>query len=277
MKKIIYILPIVVQLFFTSCEKVVDIEVPSSEPKLIIDASFEVYFDETPFTAKTNVKLTLSADYFDTAIPAVLGAKVFVTNLNDINIINFLDTDEDGVYEPQSTFIPEDDIEYELTVIYDNETYKGKATKVKSAKFINVMQGDKTLFTGKETEVIIEFSDDINAENFYLVHYTDNRYDALEDRFFNGTEYNKSEFFDEDDLDLPETINISMSGVTKEYFTYFRILINQSGENSGGPFQSVPSSLLGNMINTTNDSNFPLGYFHISETDTINLDLVEKN
>jgi len=275
--KNIKILPVLLLLMFVNCEKVVEIDVASIPPKLIIDASFEVYFDETPVTAKTNVKLTLSADYFDTAIPAVLGAKVFVTNLNDINIINFLDTDEDGVYEPQSTFIPEDDIEYELTVIYDNETYKGKATKVKSAKFINVMQGDKTLFTGKETEVIIEFSDDINAENFYLVHYTDNRYDALEDRFFNGTEYNKSEFFDEDDLDLPETINISMSGVTKEYFTYFRILINQSGENSGGPFQSVPSSLLGNMINTTNDSNFPLGYFHISETDIINLDLVEKN
>ena len=275
--KNIKILPVLLLLMFVNCEKVVEIDVASIPPKLIIDASFEVYFDETPVTAKTNVKLTLSADYFDTAIPAVLGAKVFVTNLNDINIINFLDTDEDGVYEPQSTFIPEDDIEYELTVIYDNETYKGKATKVKSAKFINVMQGDKTLFTGKETEVIIEFSDDINAENFYLVHYTDNRYDALEDRFFNGTQYNKSEFFDEDDLDLPETINISMSGVTKEYFTYFRILINQSGENSGGPFQSVPSSLLGNMINTTNDSNFPLGYFHISETDIINLDLVEKN
>ena len=275
--KNIKILPVLLLLMFVNCEKVVEIDVASIPPKLIIDASFEVYFDETPVTAKTNVKLTLSADYFDTAIPAVLGAKVFVTNLNDINIINFLDTDEDGVYEPQSTFIPEDDIEYELTVIYDNETYKGKATKVKSAKFINVMQGDKTLFTGKETEVIIEFSDDINAENFYLVHYTDNRYDALEDRFFNGTEYNKSEFFDEDDLDLPETINISMSGVTKEYFTYFRILINQSGENSGGPFQSVPSSLLGNLINTTNDSNFPLGYFHISETDIINLDLVEKN
>ena len=275
--KNIKILPVLLLLMFVNCEKVVEIDVASIPPKLIIDASFEVYFDETPVTAKTNVKLTLSADYFDTAIPAVLGAKVFVTNLNDINIINFLDTDEDGVYEPQSTFIPEDDIEYELTVIYDNETYKGKATKVKSAKFINVMQGDKTLFTGKETEVIIEFSDDINAENFYLVHYTDNRYDALEDRFFNGTEYNKSEFFDEDDLDLPETINISMSGVTKEYFTYFRILINQSGENSGGPFQSVPSSLLGNMINTTNDSNFPLGYFHISETDTFTVDLVQKN
>ena len=68
-----------------------------------------------------------------------------------------------------------------------------------------------------------------------------------------------------------------MSGITKEYYTYFEILINQSGQNSGGPFQSVPSSLLGNIINTTNESNFPLGYFHIAETDIAYLELIEKN
>jgi len=38
----------------------------------------------------------------------------------------------------------------------------------------------------------------------------------------------------------------------------------------------VPSSLLGNMINTTDEANFPLGYFHISETAIFTLALVEK-
>jgi hypothetical protein len=55
------------------------------------------------------------------------------------------------------------------------------------------------------------------------------------------------------------------------------VLISQSGQNAGGPFQSAPSSLLGNITNTSNEANFPLGYFHISETDTLNLELVEKN
>ena len=53
---------------FISCEKVIEIDVPSIEPKLIIDASFEVYFDEKPVTAKNSVKLSLSADYFDEVI-----------------------------------------------------------------------------------------------------------------------------------------------------------------------------------------------------------------
>ncbi len=90
-------------------------------------------------------------------------------------------------------------------------------------------------------------------------------------------EYNVPNYFAEEDLELPTTITIKMSGISKDYFTYFRILQSQSGENAGGPFQTVPSSLLGNMINTTNEDNFPLGYFHISETDTFTLDLVEKN
>ena len=68
-----------------------------------------------------------------------------------------------------------------------------------------------------------------------------------------------------------------MSGISKDYFSYFRVLVNQSGQNSGGPFESVPSSLLGNMVNRTNEDNFPLGYFHISETDTFTVDLVQKN
>jgi hypothetical protein len=275
--KNINLLPFVLLLFLLSCEKVIDVDVPSIEPKLIIDASFEVLFDETPVTANTIVKLRLSADYFDEAIPTVTNATVFITNLSNNTVINFSDADADGNYEPITTFIPADDVDYELTVIHNNETYKGKASKVKSSQFISVAQGDETLFSGKETEVKVSFTDNASEENFYLFDFENNSFLSIEDRFFNGTDYNFSFFYQEDEIELPTTVRVKMSGITKEYFTYFRILINQSGQNSGGPFQSIPSSLLGNVINTTNEVNFPLGYFHISETDTYSLSLVEKN
>jgi hypothetical protein len=275
--KNINLLPFVLLLFLLSCEKVIDVDVPSIEPKLIIDASFEVLFDETPVTANTIVKLRLSADYFDEAIPTVTNATVFITNLSNNTVINFSDADVDGNYEPITTFIPADDVDYELTVIHNNETYKGKASKVKSSQFISVEQGDETLFSGKETEVKVSFTDNASEENFYLFDFENNSFLSIEDRFFNGTDYNFSFFYQEDEIELPTTVRVKMSGITKEYFTYFRILINQSGQNSGGPFQSIPSSLLGNVINTTNEVNFPLGYFHISETDTYLLSLVEKN
>ena len=272
-----YLLPILIFFFFASCEKVVDIEVPSIAPKLIIDASFEVHFDENPVTTNTVVKLRLSADYFDTNLPAVTNATVFLTDTANNTRIDFSDSNLDGNYTPVSDFIPADNVPYELTVIYDNETYKGTATKVKSTPFTSVEQGDETLFSGNETELKIAFKDQANIDNYYLFDFTNNLFLAIEDRFFNGVDYNFSFFYDEEELQVPTAVKIKMSGITKEYFTYFRVLIDQSGQNAGGPFETVPSSLLGNMINTTNEDNFPLGYFHISETDTYTIFLEDKN
>ncbi len=276
MKKI-YIYTILTVLLFSNCEKVVDIDVPTIEPKLIIDASFEVLFNESPVTANVAVKLKLSTDYFDETIPTVSDAIVFLTNTADGSVINFSDVNLNGNFAPIINFIPKDAIEYELTVIYKSEIYKGNATKVKSTQIDSAIQGDETLFSGKETEVKVAFKDNVDNENYYLFNFTNNLFLPLEDRFFNGTNYNFSFFYQEEEIEVPTNVTVTMSGITKDYFTYFRILQNQSGTSGGGPFQSVPSSLLGNVINTTNEANFPLGYFHISETDTINLDLVEKN
>lgn len=276
MKKI-YIYTILTVLLFSNCEKVVDIDVPTIEPKLIIDASFEVLFNESPVKANVVVKLKLSTDYFDDTIPTVSDAIVFLTNTVDNAVINFSDVNLNGNFTPIINFIPKDAIAYELTVIYKNEIYKGNATKVKSTKIDSAIQGDETLFSGKEIEVKVAFKDNVDNENYYLFNFTNNLFLPLEDRFFNGTNYNFSFFYQEEEIEVPTNVTVTMSGITKDYFTYFRILQNQSGTSGGGPFQSVPSSLLGNVINTSNEANFPLGYFHISETDTINLDLVEKN
>ena len=276
MKKI-YIHTILTVLLFSNCEQVVNIDVPTIEPKLIIDASFEVLFNESPIKANVVVKLKLSTDYFDDTIPTVSDAIVFLTNTADNAVINFSDVNLNGNFTPIINFIPKDAIAYELTVIYKNEIYKGNATKVKSTKIDSAIQGDETLFSGKEIEVKVAFKDNVDNENYYLFNFTNNLFLPLEDRFFNGTNYNFSFFYQEEEIEVPTNVTVTMSGITKDYFTYFRILQNQSGTSGGGPFQSVPSSLLGNVINTSNEANFPLGYFHISETDTINLDLVEKN
>lgn len=274
--KNITIITFLTLLIFSSCEKVIDVAVPSIEPKLVIDAAFEVYFDENPETAKTVVKLSLSADYFDETIPAALNANVFLTNLTNNTIISFVDVNNDGNYQ-STNFIPEDNTTYELTIIYENETYKGTATKIKSTPFTNVIQGDETLFSGKETQLKVDFFDDGAQENYYLFDFTENLFLSIDDRFFNGSDYNFSFFYQEDEIELPKKVTLKMSGISKDFYTYFEVLNSQSGQNSGGPFQSVPTSLLGNMINTTNEDNYPLGYFHISETDTFTINLVQKN
>jgi hypothetical protein len=277
MMKKLYIIPVLILLIFSNCEKVIDVDVPSITPKLIIDASFEVFFDENPVIAKTIVKLSESADYFDNTIPTVSNATVFLTNLSDNSIINFTDANANGEYEPTTNFIPADNTEYELTVIHNNETYKGKATKVKSTPIIDVKQGDGTLFTGNEIEINVKIQDKLNIENYYFFDFSNNNYSVIEDRFFDGQEYEVPNFYEEDEIELPATVEIKMLGLSKEYYTYLRILISQSGQNGGGPFETVPTSLLGNMINTSVENNFPLGYFHIAEADLFSANLIEKD
>ena len=261
---------------FFNCEDVIDIEVQSSEPKLIIDAIFEVYHNQAPVTANTVVKLRESTDYFDEEISAITNpATVLLKDLtNDIDII-FEDNNSDGNFVPINPFIPIENVDYELNILYNEDLYQSESKLVTTTGFGQVSQGDNTLFSGEEIEVNVSFIDDINTENNYLFNFSNDLFVPMDDRYFNGSTYNFSFFFQEDEVEIPSTVLIKMSGVTKEYLTYFNVLISQSGEQAGGPFETIPSSLLGNIVNTTNNENFPLGYFHISETDTYNLSLIE--
>ena len=263
-------------LMFFGCEDVIEIEVSSGESKLIIDAIFEVYHNHTPVTANTVVKLRESTNYFDDEIPAITNpATVLLKDLtNDIDII-FEDNNSDGNFLPVNPFIPIENVDYELNIFYNEDLYQSQSQLITTTGFSEVYQGNSTLFTGEEIEVNVSFIDDVNTENNYLFNFSNDLFLPIQDRFFNGSTYNFSFFYQEDEVEIPSTVLIKMSGVTKEYLTYFNVLISQSGQQAGGPFETIPSSLLGNIVNTTNNKNFPLGYFHISETDTYNLSLIE--
>jgi hypothetical protein len=48
------------------------------------------------------------------------------------------------------------------------------------------------------------------------------------------------------------------------------ILLDVAGSNGGSPFATPPATVRGNIINQTNNDNFALGYFQLSEMDTKN-------
>lgn len=45
------------------------------------------------------------------------------------------------------------------------------------------------------------------------------------------------------------------------------ILSSVAGSSGGGPFQSPPTTVKGNIKNQSNFDNYPLGYFRLSEAD----------
>ncbi len=273
MKKLIYILSML--LIFTSCEDVIDVDVPEGEPRLVVDASFEFYLDETPVDVEGGIKLTLSAPFFDETLPTVSNATVFVTNLSDNSIVNFEETAEPGLYLPENgiIIIPDFATQYELTVIYENETYKATTELFPTVPIDNIEQGDGTLFDGDETEIIISFTDDGARDDFYLFDFDFNLLEVSEDRFYQGEAFNFSYFYE--DMVAGRDITIKILGIDKQYFNYASLLIEQSDQDGGGPFQTPPALLRGNVINTTNPDNYALGYFNLSEANRFEFTIQE--
>lgn len=265
MKRFIYSLLIIFS--FSNCEDVVEIDVPEGTPRLIIDASFEFYLSESPQSIEGFVRLSESSPFFDEDIPAVNDATVFIKNLSDNTVIDFENINANGVYIPNNTnineLIPDFDIDYQLTVIHNGETYTAVNRLYPSVPIDNIEQGDDTLFDEDETEVIITFTDDGSRDDFYLFDFDLNLIEVSEDRFYQGQEFSFSYFYEE--MAVGQDITIKILGISERYHDYAEQVIELSDQDSGGPFQVPPSITRGNIINTTNSDNFPLGYFNLSE------------
>ena len=201
-----------------SCEDVIEIEVPSSEPKLVVDAFFEVYYNQTPITANTVVKLRESTDYFEEQIP-IEYATVILKDAKTKQLADINANDLDGNFEPITPFIPLENIDYELNIFYNGEVYKSTANKIKTSGFSEVYQGNSTLFTGEEIEVNVSFIDDVNTETNYLFNFSNDLFLPIQDRFFNGSTYNFSFYLEVSNLPSGQPTIIFHNGA-KDYLTY---------------------------------------------------------
>lgn len=258
-------------LLCSSCEDVIEVEVNNTTPRLTIDAYFNLYTYETPLRLEGGVRLSMSADYFDTTIPVITEAQVSVTHL------------ESGLeypltYNPETTFfVPENPIvltdlnsDYLLRVIHDGDTYESTTQFIPVSPIESVTQGTKTLFSGDETEVIVTFKDNPTREDYYLYDFGLDIYRPIEDRFFQGESFVFSNFYSSDEVRVGETITVKAHGIEKQYFSYFELILGLS-DGGGGPFESIPSSARGNIVNTTDPEQYPLGYFLLSESDAVSL------
>ena len=135
MKNYFYIL---LPFFLFSCEDVIDVDLNTAPPKLVIDASLN-WFKNTPGNEQ-EIKLTLSAPYFEDAVAPATGAQVVVTKNGNETFV-FSEIDESGIYTTNS-FIPEINETYDLTITYLNEVYTATETLVSVVDLDFVEQND---------------------------------------------------------------------------------------------------------------------------------------
>lgn len=271
MKKIIYLAILLVSL--SSCEDVIDVDVPETTPKLIVDALIRV--DESEPITTVRIKTNLTNSFFDDIQPTDV-EQITITNpdyirsgLLDENFIA-LQKVSSGLYEGSKRTAFFTSGELQLSVEHQDQRYLALTSYVPASPIDLLEQGDGTLFSGDETEIIVSFTDNLERDDFYLFDFDFNLFLVTEDEFYPGQTFQFSYFYD-DDLDSGQTIDVSLLGVDESFYNYMNQLIVQAGGDQG-PFQTPAATVRGNLINVTdidnveNSDNFALGYFSVSQT-----------
>lgn len=265
MKKLIFILSILL----LSCEDVIDIDVPISEPQLVIEAS--INWQKGTTGNNQFIKLSLTAPFFNEINPAASGASVTITDANN-QTFRFTEEDIPGFYV-NSSFLPELNMQYELEIIYDGETYRGTEIlkTVSSIDFIEQEAGGG--FLGEDIEIKAYYTDPANEENYYLYRFSNATQGELElevykDEFINGNQI--FGYYSSEDITSGDELMITAHGISRRFYEYFFLLSQQTDSDNGDPFETQPATLRGNCVNSTNPDHFPLGYFRLSQTDQVN-------
>lgn len=274
MKTIIKYISLVIFLVLTACEDVVDIDVQEGPTRLVIEASLD--WEKGTEGNYQTIKLSTSTPYFDTSFQPAIGATVSVLNVNSGTEVLFVDQN-DGNYTT-TNFEPVIGDTYALTVNYKNEVFTATEKMTPVPEIKEVFQSRDDGFNDEDLEVHLVFTDPEAEENYYLFKFLKEgelfpAFEDAKDEFINGNEIDWWYEIEEDEMDglTPfepgDTVYISMHGISKSYYEYIKILIEQMG--GAGLFSSTPVALKGNCVNQTKPENQPLGYFRLTEVNKV--------
>jgi len=278
---------ILILTLYTSCEDVIDVDVPENEPRLIIDALVRV--DTSQAFTPLRIRVSRTASFFDDIQSAQIN-QISITNNNTSEFVILTeDPNEPGIYVPipimgsvplngdavSTDFLISGD-ELVMTVNDNNDIIVAFTRFVPTVAIDSVEQGDGILFDEDDTEVIITFTDAADREDFYVFDLDFGEFITTEDTFYQNQQFQFSFFYD-NDLQPGQEINISILGADEPFYDYFTQLIEQSEQGDNGPFQTPAATVRGNFINASNidniaifdnvdqPNNFVLGYFAIAQ------------
>lgn len=267
MKKILYILLAATAMLFTACEEVVDADVTTAPPRLVVEGNLD-WVKGTDGAVQT-IKLTTTTGYYDTVIPPVSGATVFVTNSSNV-VFTFAENPGTGLYVCND-FIPQIGETYVLTIQNDGQVYTATETMSAVPDITRVEQVNEGGFLGEDIEIRYYFNDFAGESNYYLSRVDTDvmafpELDVNSDEFSEGNEM--FEFFSDEDLVAGDVLGIRLHGISRRYYDYLNILLTAAG-GSGSPFQPIPTAARGNLINQTDESNYAFGYFRACEVSAL--------
>jgi len=248
-----------------SCEDVIDVDLNESEPKLVIEAG--VFHFKEQDRNRAQVVLSMTTPFFSNTPDPVEGASVII--ISDDGTTYPLEEANGGIYFMEG-FPLEEDIAYTLEVVHDEQLYTATEQLVKVASLEFVEQENDGGFSGEEVELKAFFDDPGGIDNYYFFEGSSEKgrvYDAFNDEFFDGNSI--FTFYSVEDIEPGDEVTFKLNGVDQQFHDFMFTLLQQTSGQMAGPFETQPATVRGNIVNTTDPDNFPLGYFRISEVSTL--------
>src|SRR5690554_2315950 len=246
-----------------SCEEIIELDLPEAAPRLVVDASID-WIKGTDGSAQ-KIKLTTTAGYYDTEVPVVSGAIISIENEDGI-VFDFVENATSGEYFCYN-FIPEIGQSYTLTIVVNDEVYTATEKLFSTPDILYFTQSNDIGFGDDIYEIRYYFQDNPEEDNFYIDRVQEPNkllasYGAMNDKFDQGNLTYGLYFSDE--LVAGDVLNVRLYSVSERYYSYMSKLL-EAADSGGGPFQSTPSTVRGNLINQTNPDNYALGYFRLCQ------------
>jgi len=258
---------IVTLIAFTSCRKVIDIDLNSAAKKYVIEGVITNQQDSCKVLISQTVNFS-----DDNNVPTVSGATVTIAD--DEGLITTLAEAAPGTYRA-ATFKGTPGKIYHLTVKIDDKTFTASSTMPQIVKYDSLYVTETTLFDGLEKVATVQYKDPVGKGNSYryIQHVNGKREKTIfveNDELTDGRTIKTELLIFGDDSDTKEerdkkkiksgdALRVDMMCIDQPVYKYWYSLLNSA---TGSNNNATPANPV------TNINGGSLGYFSAQTFDT---------
>lgn len=256
---------ILFSLIIIGCEEIIEIDLNSASPEIIIEANLTNSID------RNLVTITQSTDFYNpNEYKTISNADVIIIENDGTSYT--LDETSPGEYR-SNTLIASSETEYSIVVNFNNNNYKASSYAPLTLEIDSLnykLEPRPFKKEKKRLELHVYFKDDPDIKNYsrFVIYKNGkkiNRIFLYNDRLTNGNAIDFFFFnFDEnEEFRSGDDILVELQSIDEQTYLYFNTLRKALARSSGGPFGSTAPA-----NPTTNWDNGALGYFSAYSIDS---------